>query len=106
MAVDARNFHIQYPNVSNQHWHVGSGRYAGGDHLMTAVVDGWEIEKCVQYVHTYNGARSVAVYEFTLTREGEVVKMPVISNPYIERFIVINRLDVSQPTGADSNEAA
>lgn len=94
MAVDARNYHIQYPGVTNQHWHPESGKYAGGDHLMTALQDGWEIQQCIQINHTYDGMRGVTVYEFKLERAGETMVMPVINNPYVERFLYSNDLAI------------
>lgn len=104
MAVQgAMNYHIQYPGIINQHWHMRSGTYAGGDHLLTALTDGWDVEKCIQINHVYAGNRAVTIYEFTLTCNGETMVMPVITNPYIERLVASGSITVIQ---SDSNSAA
>jgi hypothetical protein len=87
MVSNAQNYHIQYPGITNQHWHAGSGKYAGGDHLMTALHDGWTLSECYSVNRTYAGMRFISVYEFHLKRDDEMMTMPVINNPYIERFI-------------------
>ncbi|MDQ7025334.1 MAG: hypothetical protein Q9P01_00070 [Anaerolineae bacterium] len=86
-SSNASNFHTVYQNVTTQHWHPSSERYAGGDHLMTAIDKGWKVEKCVLVRHWYAGMRSVVVYEFNLKRDSNTMMMPVIDNPYIGRFI-------------------
>jgi len=110
MAIQgAMNYHIQYPGMMNQHWHMRSGTYAGGDHLLTALTDGWEIEKCVQINHVYAGNRAVTIYEFTLNCKGEMMKMPVITNPYVERLLASEDICVDQaqdnPTAASDQKA-
>lgn len=97
-----QNYHIQYPGVTNQHWHSGSGRYAGGDHLLTALTDGWELQRCLKRDHTYDGMRAVTVYEFHLQRGEDQMVMPVINNPYIERFLYNEQVEVT----AKQDEAA
>ncbi|MCU0513043.1 MAG: hypothetical protein MUE40_10775 [Anaerolineae bacterium] len=104
MMSNAQNYHIQYPGVTNQHWHAGSGRYAGGDHLLTALTDGWMLHRCVQVTHTYAGMRFVTVYQFELERGGEAMTMPVITNPYIERFLQTSGIQVVD--GAQNKEEA
>jgi len=99
----AMNYHIQYPDMINQHWHMRSGSYAGGDHLLTALTDGWAIEKCVQINHVYAGNRAVTIYEFTLSCKSDVMVMPVITNPYVERLLATADIKVVQ---AKENSAA
>ncbi|GEM_PF-618696 len=99
----AMNYHIQYPDMINQHWHMRSGTYAGGDHLLTALTEGWEIEKCVQINHVYAGNRAVTIYEFTLNCKGDAMVMPVITNPYVERLLATADIPVMQ---AQDNPAA
>lgn len=105
----AMNYHIQYPGMMNQHWHMRSGTYAGGDHLLTALTDGWEIEKCVQINHVYAGNRAVTIYEFTLNCKGEAMRMPVITNPYVERLLASEDICVEQasadPAAASDQKA-
>ena len=95
------NFHALYYSVTSQHWTPNSERFAGGDNLMTAIYRGWQIEKCVAVHHTYNGMREVKVFEFTLSKNGETMTMPVIHNPYIERFLNANNVEVIDVGHAD-----
>jgi hypothetical protein len=86
-ATNISNFHMQYLDVTSQHWHPGSERFAGGDHLLTAVENGWEIDQCLLVTHWYAGMRGVKVYNFSLKRGDQQMIMPVIDNPYIQRLI-------------------
>lgn len=95
MSADAMNFHIQYPGVTNQYWEPHSGRFAGGDHLLTALNDGWEIITCVRDEHFYAGMRSVTIFEFKLKQNDHQMVMPVIANPAVERMIA--RLNIEVP---------
>jgi hypothetical protein len=106
MAIQsAMNYHIQYPGMINQHWHMRSGSYAGGDHLLTALTDGWQVEKCVQINHVYAGNRAVTIYEFTLACKGDTMVMPVITNPYVERLLATGEIEVTQ-AGQDTAAAS
>ncbi|MGB1285503.1 MAG: hypothetical protein ACPG7F_03130 [Aggregatilineales bacterium] len=84
---DAMNYHIQYEDITFQHWNAESESFAGGDHLVTAIANGWDIEQCVQINHEFGIARFVTIYEFSLYRNGKTVVMPVVNNPYVERFM-------------------
>lgn len=103
MSADAMNFHIQYPGVSNQYWEPESGRFAGGDHLLTALNDGWEIVECVRNEHFYAGMRSVTIFEFNLKNADHRMMMPVIANPAVERLIA--RLNLEVPLKKDEEAA-
>lgn len=81
------NYHVQYLDVETQHWHPESETYAGGDHLITALEKGWEIEKCVRAKHWYAALRFVTLYQFHMTRNDKTVVMPVVENPYVVRLI-------------------
>ena len=98
--VDIVNFHMQYLDITSQHWNPMSEKYAGGDHLMTAIANGWDVERCVAVKHWYAGMRYVGVYHFSLIRDDSRMEMPVIHNPYIERFVKQNRFEVVEE---DSN---
>lgn len=88
------NFHVQYLNVTSQHWDPDSESFAGGDNLMTALANDWEIDQCVQKLHWFAGMRAITIYEFHLTRNGKKMTMPVVNNPYIVRFIRDYRINV------------
>lgn len=88
------NFHMQYSDLTSQHWHAESARYAGGDHLMTALEKDWDIQRCEMVRHWYAGMRSVRIYEFELVKDQQTVVMPVLDNPYVERFIIDEGIDL------------
>jgi hypothetical protein len=99
-SSNVANFHIMYQDVTSQHWHSSSERYAGADHLLTALEKGWEVQKCVQVRHWYAGMRSVKLYEFHLQRGGDTMTMPVIDNPYVGRFIEEGDIELIVPDDA------
>jgi len=72
-----------------QHWCPQSAKYAGGDHLISAFRNDWTFDDNTVYAEQAwkSGSRPVTVYHFVLIRDGETMIMPVISNPFIERFI-------------------
>ena len=88
------NFHVQYLDVTSQHWNPQSASFAGGDHLMTAIAHGWDIVRCVETQHWYAGMRSVTVYHFGLERNNEMMDMPVLTNPAVSRFVRQMNLDI------------
>lgn len=89
------NYHMQYLDVTSQHWDASSATFAGGDHLMTALDNDWFVKECRLVKHWYTGARFVKIYEFHLINDaGDTLTMPVIHNPYIERFIDEERIEL------------
>lgn len=81
------NFHYAYMSML-RHWHPESEPYTGGDALFTAVEEGWQINPTIEYeAHWLLGGRMVTVYHFTLERNGETLKMPVLTNPYVRRAL-------------------
>lgn len=100
--TNVANFHVQYMDVTSQHWHPKSANFAGGDNLITAVEHGWEVNECILVQHWYAGMRSVKIYEFTLHRGEASMLMPVISNPYVERFIKEEKIKPTERQNAAS----
>lgn len=89
------NLHVQYQDITSQHWSYSSERFAGGDHLLTALSRGWEIEETVLLKrHWFAGMRCIEVFNFTIQRDDIVATMPVVSNPYVYRFIKNHALTV------------
>jgi hypothetical protein len=79
--------HFSYMKV-NRHWSSVSENYAGGDSLLTALEQGWEVSDTVYFEEIwYAGSRQVMLYHVELNRDGETVVMPVLSNPYIRRLL-------------------
>lgn len=103
--MDNKNYHVQYLDVTSQYWTPRAG-YAGGDHLLTALQNGWEIVDCVEEQVWYAGARCVSVYHFTLQRKDEKMVMPVVNNPYVDRFISQSQLKVRRKIEPAAGEQA
>ncbi len=81
------DFHFAYQDRI-RHWHPGSELYTGGDALITAVDEGWDISTLVgSEEHRHQGARTTTVYYFELTRGRDTLLMPVISNPFVDRLV-------------------
>jgi hypothetical protein len=81
------NFHYAYLDMI-RHWHPDSEKYTGGDALFTAVSNGWKIDDMVRYEDCWlRGGRYVVIYYFELKQGGETITMPVVTNPYVQRFI-------------------
>ena len=88
------DYHVQYLDVV-KHWHALSERYTGGDALLTALYNGWEmIGEIVRESHWYAGMRSVTVYRVSLRRDDEQQTMRIIHNPYVSRLVHESRLPV------------
>lgn len=84
---NASNFHVQYLD-DIRHWCPESEPFTGGDALLTALLNGWEMSTQVRReTHWYAGMRFVNVYYFELNRDGEKRIMPVIDNPYIDKLM-------------------
>ena len=79
-----------------RHWSPASQAFAGADHLLWALDDGWQIDPeviCVRYPHR-TVTRSVSVFRFTLHLNHSTLIMPVIDTPYLVRLIAEHGLDV------------
>lgn len=94
---------MSYPNSTHekytetyQHWCPQSEKFAGGDHFISAVRSGWSLKQ--QAIHAgrdwKSGSRPVTVYYFILVRDDETMMMPVISNPFIERYLVEHKFTI------------
>jgi hypothetical protein len=70
-----------------RHWHPASEAYAGGDSLATALYLGWTMVEIVYREEHWRAGRCSMVFHVTLERDGETMVMPVISNPYVRRFL-------------------
>jgi len=79
-----------------QHWCSQSETYAGGDHLISAFRVGWELaNKTIHAEQDWkSGNRSVTIYHFVLVRNDEMMTMPVITNPFIERYLIQHNLKI------------
>lgn len=94
------NFHVQYLNITSQHWSYSSEKYAGGDHLLTALERGWEVSETVKLErHWFAGMRCIEIYHFTIQRGDKTIDMPVVNNPYVTRFISTYNMKVIELEG-------
>lgn len=79
--------HFEYKQVMS-HWCPRSQRYAGGDALITKMDEGWEIApEVVIEEHEQTGGRHIVVYHFELSQGNQILHMPVVCNPYVERLV-------------------
>jgi hypothetical protein len=84
---EPKNFHVEYID-STRHWSADSAKYAGGDCLVTALSRGWMLSPVIKReTRWYAGNRFVYIYHFALSREGEDMVMPVVTNPFVEKFV-------------------
>ncbi len=89
------NFHVQYQDITSQHWSYSSEKFAGGDHLLTALARGWAIDETVILKkHWFAGMRGVDIFHFSIVRGDVTVDMPVVGNPYVYRFIQDHDLEI------------
>ena len=71
-----------------RHWHAASEQWAGADCLLTAMDNGWTVDDSVYFQEFWHaGSRLVTIYYFELSRDGETMEMPVITNPYARRLL-------------------
>lgn len=71
-----------------RHWHPASEKWAGADCLLTALDSGWKVDPTVYFQEFWHaGSRLVTIYYLELTRNGETMEMPVITNPYARRLL-------------------
>lgn len=80
-----------------RHWCPYSEEYTGCDSLLTALDNGWLLERsALQEEHWFNGRR-VMVYHFFLHRDTQIERMRVIHTPYVDTLIKRHRLNIVSP---------
>ena len=89
---------------SPQYWSPESEKYAAASHLISALRAGWDLAMPrVRVREIWNsGSRARIVYEFTLVRGSQLMIMPVLANPFIERYLVQNSIRVITGASTDS----
>ena len=70
-----------------RHWHEGSEPYTGGDSLVAALQDGFEINLVFIQAKPLYGWRTVNIYRFELKRGETTLVMSVIANPFVARLV-------------------
>lgn len=87
MEIESTNFHADYPDIK-RYWSDTSQRYAGGDHLLTALQRGWKADETVYEEQVWHGgARLVTVFYIDLKHGNATMTMPVITTPYVRRLL-------------------
>ncbi|GAB4513476.1 MAG: hypothetical protein OHK0046_14190 [Anaerolineae bacterium] len=77
-----------------RHWCPRSEKYTGVDSLLTALLEGWTINRRVYRHEIRLHSRSINVFYFELKRNGRVVTMAVVNNPRIDAILVQYHLHV------------
>ncbi len=87
----------------DQYWCPESEEYAAASQLISALRAGWTFAlPGVSARQIWNsGSRPRTVYDFTLLRGTQIMLMPVLSNPFVERYIVQNRIRISYDNTPD-----
>ena len=85
----------EFYTSTDRHWHAGSEAYTGGDSLITAMRNGWQLlnlayEQSVEV----RGGRSVAVLHFQLVQGSDRIVMPILTNPFVERLLIDRKIMV------------
>ena len=80
----------------DQYWSPESEDYAAASQLITVMREGWILAlPRVGARQVWNsGSRPRTVYDFTLMRGSQLMIMPVLSNPFIERYIIQNDIRI------------
>ncbi|MCY3782010.1 MAG: hypothetical protein OXG78_16975 [Chloroflexi bacterium] len=96
-----RDPHVQYQDITSQHWSYSSEHYAGGDNLLTAIARGWAIDRVVTLRrHWFAGMRCIEIYHFTIRRDDVMADMAVIGNPYLRRYLATHDHDLVEEDAA------
>jgi hypothetical protein len=86
---------IEVDDEGYRHWSPASEKFSPADALIGAIDRGWTIHGHVfqqEYWHT--AGRRVPVYHFKLFRDGEIMPMVVIENPFVTRLLVKRNIRV------------
>lgn len=90
----------EYYTRRHTHWSPNSQRFTGGDALLSALRSGWTLNgRVFRDSVMMSGARFTTIYYFELQRGAEAVTMPVISNPWVVRFVAEQDIQVINQPG-------
>jgi hypothetical protein len=87
--------HEKYTEA-DQYWSPESEKYAAASQLISIMREGWILAlPRISARQIWNsGSRPRTVYDFTLMRGSQLMIVPVLSNPYIERYIIQNDIRI------------
>lgn len=95
------------PNAleQNHHWSPNSEAFASGEALLQALDNGWQVQGVIfRQEFWLAGGRRTYIYHLTLRRDGDVLKMALVYNPFISRFIHRMGVQVVQQNERKSNK--
>lgn len=96
---------FKYNIDTPRHWCPQSEKYTGADSLITALRDGWLASRVIYRQDImHGGSRRTSVYFFELRRDDEVRTMPVISTPFIVRFIASFQMRVIHTADSEKTD--
>lgn len=85
----------EYYTKYGQHFCAKSETYTGADSLITAQRNGWRIAGFVYREDIFlSGSRHTTLYHFELHKASEMLIMPVVANPFVERLLRKRQLRV------------
>jgi hypothetical protein len=85
----------EFYTSTDRHWHAGSEAYTGGDSLLTALRNGWQLlNLAYEQMLEVRGGRSVAVLYFHLVQGSDRIVMPILVNPFVERLLIDRKIMV------------
>ncbi|NWF68105.1 MAG: hypothetical protein HXY40_03380 [Chloroflexi bacterium] len=85
--VQPAEFHVG-DRARQRAWSAQSEEYSGGDALLSAVEQGWQVRGLIFCQEIWHGsARRARIYHITLERHQESKRMRVVVNPYVERWV-------------------
>jgi hypothetical protein len=100
------NMQMYYTDTP-RHWCPHSEQFTGADSLITALRHGWALCRQVyREEFLLQGSRHTTIYFFELRRNGEIITMPVVGNPFVVRLVAAQRLHVVQETQPNIYETA
>jgi hypothetical protein len=96
MELQHSNYTHEKYTEHNQYWCPESEPYAAASQLLSAIRCGWKLAlSSVSGRQVWqSGIRPCTIYEFALQRGAQLMIMPVLSNPFVERFLVENQIRV------------
>ena len=87
--INRSDTHEKYTE-RDQYWSAESEDFAAASQLVSFLRAGWvlALPRVSARQVWHSGSRPSTVYDFTLVRGSQLVIMPVLGNPFIERYLV------------------
>ncbi len=103
MDFEQANYSHEKFTERDQYWSPESEEYAAASQLITALRHGWvlALPRVAARQLWCGGHRPRTIYDFTLVRGSQLMTMPVLSNPYIERYIVQQQIRIIYDAAPD-----